>query len=242
VGLLGLAMAKARDAGTLPRMSTEPAKPTFANIRGLLRPLREQERGADADPLNEADSILWELEIIDDRIAANWKLFVDDPIGLPGGLEALLEEARSIPELAPLLHPDAKPRVLQSVIRERNLEKDFRFGRTLDGLSIPELNVIRGIKSRDRVTWRRGQLPSAVALAVPLLLEKEVIRFVGTTVDSDPVYGMDDVRRCCSRPSSQRDARPSFTVVAGQESAPHFECGAYLDAVSLLELFAQLSQ
>jgi hypothetical protein len=86
-----------------------------------------------------------------------------DSANLPAGSQALRE-------------------AIEDRLRERSLQRDLRLKRTLESLSQFELNVIRANRHRDRLGWAGPSLPAAVALALPQLLEKRVLRLerVGT--------------------------------------------------------------
>jgi hypothetical protein len=62
--------------------------------------------------------------------------------------------------------------------RERQLVKDFRVARTLETLSPFEINVILTNAHLKAFGWPAGSLPAAVAMALPTLLEKRVVRLL----------------------------------------------------------------
>lgn len=61
-------------------------------------------------------------------------------------------------------------------LRERELLMDLRLRKTLESLSQFEISTIIANSHHERLTWGGDSLPSAVAMAMPDLLQKQVVR------------------------------------------------------------------
>ncbi len=74
-------------------------------------------------------------------------------------------------------------------IGERNLIKDLRVSKTLASLSPFEVNIIKQNRGKYTLVWKSdGGLPPAVAMGVPLLLDKQVLRRADPGPNAEWVY------------------------------------------------------
>ena len=76
--------------------------------------------------------------------------------------------------------------LLRDRLRERELLKDARAAATLEALAPFEVNIIKSNAEKPVLCWKSGSLPSAVALGLPGLLEKKVLRRVDPESDAYP--------------------------------------------------------
>jgi hypothetical protein len=71
-------------------------------------------------------------------------------------------------------------------LRERELVKDLRVAATREALSQFELNLIRANRHLSVFSWEGPSLPAAVAMALPSLLQKRVLRLVAPATGDRP--------------------------------------------------------
>jgi hypothetical protein len=75
-------------------------------------------------------------------------------------------------------------------LKERELVKDLRLNATMESLSQFELNVIISNRTQPALCWSGPSLPAAVAMALPRLLDKRVLRLLTPATDGRPaLYG-----------------------------------------------------
>jgi hypothetical protein len=75
---------------------------------------------------------------------------------------------------------------LMDRFRERDLLKDLRLARTLESLTQFEINLIRTNSHLNALGWQGESLPAAVAMALPELLKKQVLRLAQLRTDRSP--------------------------------------------------------
>jgi hypothetical protein len=108
--------------------------------------------------------------------------------------EALLFDVSHIPVLRiddndPAGGIELLRRVISDRLKERNLIKDLRVHAILESLSQFELNLIKSNAHLDVLAWKGPSLPAAVAMSLPTLLEKKVLRLLKPrTADHPDVY------------------------------------------------------
>jgi hypothetical protein len=85
-------------------------------------------------------------------------------------------------------------------LRERSLQRDLRLSRTVESLSQFEVNLIRANHHLEQLAWPGSSLPAAVVMALPALLEKQVLRLERVGTDSAPaVYAWTAFGRAVAR-------------------------------------------
>jgi hypothetical protein len=79
---------------------------------------------------------------------------------------------------------------IRSAIRDRLLErqliKDLRIRGALDGLSQFEVNLIQQNRHLRALAWAGPSIPAAVAMALPALLQKRILRLETASADGSP--------------------------------------------------------
>jgi hypothetical protein len=89
-------------------------------------------------------------------------------------IPVLRYDARDAANSIPLIR-----KALADRFKERELFKDLRVEATCDALSPFEINLIRGNRHMKEFGWdANGSLPAAVAMALPHLLRKRILRLV----------------------------------------------------------------
>lgn len=81
---------------------------------------------------------------------------------------------------------DLIKRTLLDRLRERDLLKDLRLARTLESLTQFEINLIRANSGHKALGWQGESLPAAVAMALPDLLRKQVLRLAQLRTGGSP--------------------------------------------------------
>lgn len=76
--------------------------------------------------------------------------------------------------------------ILRDRLRERQLLKDLRVTRLLESLSQFEVNLIRSNAHLNALGWTGPSLPAAVVMALPGLLEKQVLRLARIGAGDQP--------------------------------------------------------
>ena len=71
-------------------------------------------------------------------------------------------------------------------LRERDLLRDLRTTALLESLSQFEINVIRSNAHMNSLGWKCSSLPAAVAMALPSLLEKRILRLAQIASNENP--------------------------------------------------------
>lgn len=71
-------------------------------------------------------------------------------------------------------------------IRERNLQKDLRITQILESLSQFEINLIRQNAHIEFLGWEGPSYPAAVAMALPSILNKRILRLVKVGTEKHP--------------------------------------------------------
>jgi len=80
-------------------------------------------------------------------------------------------------------------RALEDRLRERNLLKDLRVTQILESLSQFEINLIRQNAHLEALGWKGPSYSPAVAIALPLILQKRILRLVKPrTAEHPDVY------------------------------------------------------
>jgi hypothetical protein len=105
--------------------------------------------------------------------------------------ERLLFDVSTIPVLRndpqdPIRSQEALREAIVDRLRERSLQRDLRLRRTLESLSQFEINLIRSNRHLERLGWNGPGLPAAVAMSLPALLEKQVLRLERVGTDTMP--------------------------------------------------------
>jgi len=87
-------------------------------------------------------------------------------------------------------HPrDAIERIRAAIadrLRERQLVRDYRVTALADSLGQQELNIVRAVHGAEVFSWPGGSLPAAVAMGLPRLLEKRIVRLAAAASGSAP--------------------------------------------------------
>ena len=71
-------------------------------------------------------------------------------------------------------------------VRERDLMNDLRFTATLESLAQFEINLIRQNAHLDVLAWKGPSYPPAVAMALPRILDKRILRLVKPAAGDHP--------------------------------------------------------
>ena len=86
---------------------------------------------------------------------------------------------------------DASAKMIRSAIadrlRERDLRKDLRVNQIVESLSQFEVNLIRTNAHLNVLGWKGPSLPAAVAMALPPILNKRILRLVRAGENDEPV-------------------------------------------------------
>src|SRR5262245_20399384 len=99
---------------------------------------------------------------------------------------------------------------LMDRLRERDLLKDLRLTRTLDSLTQFEINLIRTNSHLPALGWEGESLPAAVAMALPELLKKQVLRLAQLRTDKAPdIYVWTTFGRVIADRVKPVDSRPA---------------------------------
>jgi hypothetical protein len=143
--------------------------------------------GSDGRPRHERNgNVMYEV-----GLALGWRQ-PEDVVLVRDDDEPLLFDIASVPVLK-IQTPDegmtvqVVRRALADRFAERDLAKDLRVAATLEALSKFEVNVIRSNAHLQTFGWSGGSLPAAVAMALPELLRKRVLRLVPATVGAGTV-------------------------------------------------------
>ncbi|MGH8677434.1 MAG: hypothetical protein ACREUQ_03670, partial [Burkholderiales bacterium] len=71
-------------------------------------------------------------------------------------------------------------------LHERKLLHDLRVTALTDSMGQQELNIIRACRAMDTFSWPGVSLPAAVAMGLPRLLEKRVVRLAKPATATSP--------------------------------------------------------
>jgi hypothetical protein len=105
--------------------------------------------------------------------------------------EQLLFDVTSIPVVRYDVSdtPNSIKRIRETLtdrLKERALVKDMRLIATIESLSQFELNLIVSNRARPVLAWTGSSLPAAVAMALPRLLDKKVLRLQAPAMEDRP--------------------------------------------------------
>ncbi len=105
--------------------------------------------------------------------------------------EPLLFDVSHIPVLSfnpqnPIESAESIRRALEDRLRERNLLKDLRVTQILESLGPFEINLIRQHAHLANLGWKGPSYPPAVAISLPSILEKCILRLVKLQTGEHP--------------------------------------------------------
>lgn len=90
-------------------------------------------------------------------------------------------------------------------LMERDLAKDLRVTQVLESLSQFEINLLRSNAQVDLLAWPGSSLPAAVAMALPRLLDKRVLRLAKLAANDQPdIYAWTTLGRVIARAFESR--------------------------------------